>query len=1087
MLHKPNPFCINELLFGAVVASVSLGKYKYAKEHLVKASVFSLAILLIAACVVAQAPAIEKETPQLSQAATVQIEYRVYNSDTSSLPIRIVRSEADDIASVDELAAYGEGYYVETYRDGELLAPREPLLRPSEPMDVPELIIGNAGEDLRINSDVGIGIDDPLAKLHVIGTIRSDGNTGLSYQGITTSGDGANNRAIEAQDYTQWIWNTSSTWGLFWAGSDGAAYSHFGTTNPNEYVFVGGGNARASIDGDNGNMWIGGDSWVGGGNLYIGNDAEWRDGGTNTIYTPDNLNVDGRTYSDGFTNDGTMDQNGTADFNTTVDIHGTLHMNNNNIDEINHMIIVDPGANEGLGWDGTAAGWIIDVSPTDRSNSDGNLNLYGTANNVAIWRPIDMRSNQITNMACDGGTNDAATCGWVNSHDDNTTYSAGNDIDISGTTISVEDDIDETYVRTYYLFDRSGPDWGLASCSGGASVGTSGEDLAFIEPEASNLVWAYIQDDWGLHLTGAPNLHVTGNVGIGTSSPSAKLDVVGVLELSGTDPADPGSDIVRLGDGGTQLQVQTNYGYVNIGPANTSWCHFGTDRPWYYFNPGITVDGNLRPYTSNTRYLGESGYYWNRVYAGIYYDGNSTGYYGDFASTSRMANIYANYISAGTNYSTSYRIYGYSTGQTAGVYGYNNYNSSDRWGVYGYRTHSSGQQNGNAAVYGYLAPTSAANYYGTYYNEAGVKGYCLWGDSYHFGVSGTRYDDSYTRTAGVFGAVSTSTTPARWGTLGYQNSGSSEYGVYGNSWYAYGGGRRRHGSRGYNGEIRADFAFGGYSEFMAGWFRGELYGLHLKGDRYSLYTDGNNYSNGIEGFVQQTESEHRAISYTNTSVDVSVNCSGMGRLESGRAEIHFDPTFSELASSEIPIVVTVSPMGSSKGVFVAEVNNNGFVVVENEGGESDVEFSWIAMARRAGYEKRPEPPVEILATDFDDNWEQVMHNENDLETVALPVHWNGSELTFTARPENQDEIEARQLKEKWENDPMSLTDEEWQKVGISRDDYINMLHAEENQEAPVPPVDNYVPAQAPVSSDAGPDAALPVELPEKHDAAPNAE
>ncbi len=44
------------------------------------------------------------------------------------------------------------------------LSPRE---RPEEPMDTPELTIGNAGEDLRINSDVGLGIDDPLAKFHI--------------------------------------------------------------------------------------------------------------------------------------------------------------------------------------------------------------------------------------------------------------------------------------------------------------------------------------------------------------------------------------------------------------------------------------------------------------------------------------------------------------------------------------------------------------------------------------------------------------------------------------------------------------------------------------------------------------------------------------------------------------------------------------------------------------------------------------------------------------------------------------------------------------------------------------------------------
>ena len=44
------------------------------------------------------------------------------------------------------------------------------------------------------------------------------------------------------------------------------------------------------------------------------------------------------------------------------------------------------------------------------------------------------------------------------------------------------------------------------------SVGGSGENLEFREPEDSDKLWAYIQDDHGLHLDGAPNLYLKGTI-----------------------------------------------------------------------------------------------------------------------------------------------------------------------------------------------------------------------------------------------------------------------------------------------------------------------------------------------------------------------------------------------------------------------------------------------------------------------------------------------------------------------------------------------------------------------------------------------
>ena len=73
-------------------------------------------------------------------------------------------------------------------------------------------------------------------------------------------------------------------------------------------------------------------------------------------------------------------------------------------------------------------------------------------------------------------------------------------------------------------------------------------------------------------------INSSGNVGIGRTDPSFKLDVYGP---SGNYPG----------------RVASPDGYLLFGPANTGWSHFMTDRSRFYFNTGVTVDtGNIGSY-----------------------------------------------------------------------------------------------------------------------------------------------------------------------------------------------------------------------------------------------------------------------------------------------------------------------------------------------------------------------------------------------------------------------------------------------------------------------------------------------------------
>lgn len=62
-----------------------------------------------------------------------------------------------------------------------------------------------------------------------------------------------------------------------------------------------------------------------------------------------------------------------------------------------------------------------------------------------------------------------------------------------------------------------------------------------------------------------------------------------------------------------------------IGAENTSYCHFQTTAPAYYFNKTVVVNGNITPYVNANFDLGRTDYYWNRVYANAFISKIATG------------------------------------------------------------------------------------------------------------------------------------------------------------------------------------------------------------------------------------------------------------------------------------------------------------------------------------------------------------------------------------------------------------------------------------------------------------------------------
>jgi hypothetical protein len=84
----------------------------------------------------------------------------------------------------------------------------------------------------------------------------------------------------------------------------------------------------------------------------------------------------------------------------------------------------------------------------------------------------------------------------------------------------------------------------------------------------TNFAMAQWQPIDGAATDNAAIYHLNGNVGIGTATPTYKLDIMAPVNV-------------------WKARFQGPDGYIVLGPANTDWAHIYTDRPNFIFNAGI--------------------------------------------------------------------------------------------------------------------------------------------------------------------------------------------------------------------------------------------------------------------------------------------------------------------------------------------------------------------------------------------------------------------------------------------------------------------------------------------------------------------
>ncbi|HTA81698.1 MAG TPA: hypothetical protein VK783_02110 [Bacteroidia bacterium] len=460
-----------------------------------------------------------------------------------------------------------------------------------------------------------------------------------------------------------------------------------------------------------------------------------------------------------------------------------------------------------------------------------------------------------------------------------------------------------------------------------------------------------------------------GNVGIGTAAPTSLFHV---LDSAGTFA---NSQLVTIAankmTGGIALYIPSNslttgnLMYLNC--TNTA----ATGPALLIRNKGTSANGILS--------IGGGAVNYSSIFAqttaaaagtGVAVTTSTHAIYGSMQGGQAYSfGVYGEVLTAASNIAG---VIGYYSSNDYGMLGY--YDGTKEYGVYGSGT--------NFGLYGSVIATAGGNYDNTAY--AGVFG--EGGNAnYNFGVEG--WDQgSTTRTGGVFGAYSTN----YWGSLGYRSSAPTDYGLYYNGGSATG--------TGYMPDATiTGIGQGGWGGIIGSWTRGQVMGSVSCGELFASYNLGNAYTSGYSAEVV-TVKDKRVAAYSVTSTDVKVYNDGTGKLSGGKAHVQFDENFVQLIGENKP-VVTVSPMGQCNGVYITNVNSKGFDIVEQNNGNSDVEFSYIVVGKRLDAENKPSLPDALAKKDFDEKMKGVMNDETNKEQIGTPVWWDGKQVRFDTPPE----------------------------------------------------------------------------------------
>lgn len=383
---------------------------------------------------------------------------------------------------------------------------------------------------------------------------------------------------------------------------------------------------------------------------------------------------------------------------------------------------------------------------------------------------------------------------------------------------------------------------------------------------------------------------------------------------------------------------------VNSEAASTAvYGQYNSGTLGYLGGPGIGAYGQSS--LSLYGYLGGSNY-------GVYGQ-NTNAIYGILGSSSHGVEGWRATIGGAAGY---FNHYGYGTAYIS------------QWAVDGYMTN-------------FLTNDGSSYAYDANGNNSGcLRGYVYDGASYSFAVAGWNFNDDY-RTAGVFGSQNAG---GYWGALGYKSSAGFSYGGYFTSSTT---GTGMSGGQ----EPAQGIGLGAWGDLIGADIHGGIYGIYTEGDHFGIYSKGTVYSDKPDVKLHDTGKSERAVTYSASSPDVTIMTSGQGRLLDGSSSVSFDQTFTDVISDKVPVIITVTPLGQTRGVYISESDSHGFTLKENDAGRSNADFFYIAIGRRAGYED-PVLPADVLASDFETKISEGLHNDVDTKNNGKGLFYQNGKL-----------------------------------------------------------------------------------------------